>query len=139
MARLPAVSEYMDTVVHTMREDQDLLSATDFLIEHHVTGAPVVDDAGHVIGILTERDCLKLLTLGTADADAPIGRVGDYMQRKVVTIAPEMNIYYAAGLFLHHNFRRLPVVKDGKLVGAITRFDILKAVSANHKLVSGSN
>ncbi len=139
MARLPAVSEYMDRVVHTLREDQDLLSATDFLIEHHVTGAPVVDEHGTVVGILTEKDCLKLLTLGAADADTPVGTVGDYMHRHVVTIEPDMNIYYAAGLFLHHSFRRLPVVHDGQLVGAITRFDILKAVSANHRLVAGAD
>ncbi len=129
----------MDHVVPTLREDQDILAATDFLIEAHVTGAPVVDADNRVVGILTEKDCLKLLTMGTSEADEPVGTVGDYMQRNVVTITPNMNIYYAAGLFLHHNFRRLPVVENGHLVGAITRFDILKAVSANHKLVLGGD
>jgi CBS domain-containing protein len=42
-----------------------------------------------------------------------------------------MDIYYAAGLFIDRDFRRFLVVEDGKLVGAITRFDILRAVSAN--------
>jgi len=123
----------MDTDVPTMSPHTDILDAIDFLIEKHVTGAPVVDHEGTVIGILTEKDCLMVLAMGH-NADAPAGRVEDFMRTNVVTIPPRMNIYYAAGLFLHHEFRRLPVVENGKLVGAITRFDILKAVSANHKL-----
>ena len=134
MTRLPAVREYMDTRVHTLSPETSILAAIDFLIEHHVTGAPVVNAQGDVVGILSEKDCLMVLALGS-DNDRPGGLVSEYMSKKVVHIPSRMNIYYAAGLFLNHNFRRLPVVDDGKLVGAITRFDILKAISANHKLV----
>ena len=134
---LPPVSRYMDTEVHILTAGMDILAAVDTLIEHRVTGAPVVDELGRLVGILTEKDCLRLLTQGDRAADAPGGTVGDYMTRKVVTVTPDVNIYHAAGLFLAHNFRRLIVVKDGRLVGAITRLDILRAVSANHKLVLG--
>ena len=138
MPPLPPVSRYMDTRVPSLRPEMDILGAVDFLIANHVTGAPVVDDQGRVLGILTEKDCLRLLTMGTSDADTPAGTVGDFMTRNVVTVPPEVNIYHAAGLFLAHSFRRLPVVRGGRLIGAITRFDILRAVSANHKLVSGT-
>lgn len=138
MAQLPPVSRFMDTDVPSLRADMDLLDATDFLIQNHVTGAPVLDDALNVIGMLTEKDCLRLLTLGADDADTPAGTVGDFMQRDVITVSPSVNIYHAAGLFLANSFRRLPVVQAGKLVGAITRFDILRAVSVNHKLIAGN-
>lgn len=136
MSRLPSVRTHMDTDVRTFSPDMPILDAIDALISWKVTGAPVVDGQFNVLGILTEKDCLQVLAKGT-DADLPTGVVSDYMQRKVVSITPDMNIYYAAGIFLNHNFRRLPVMVDGKLVGAITRFDILRAVSANHRLVLG--
>ncbi len=137
MSGLPSVAAHMDTEVFTFSPDTPVMEAIDSLMQWHVTGAPVVDEQNCVIGILTEKDCLQLLAMGT-DGERSRGTVGDYMQRKVITIPPTMNIYYAAGLFLNHNFRRLPVVKDGKLVGAITRFDILRAVSIDHALVLGA-
>lgn len=134
MSRLPSVREYMDTNVPTLSPDTPILEAIDFIVEHHVTGAPVINAEGALVGMLTEKDCLMVLALGS-DNDRPSGTVDSYMSKKVISIPSRMNIYYVAGLFLNHSFRRLPVVDDGKLVGAITRFDILKAVSANHKLV----
>lgn len=130
--RLPKVSEYMDTVVPTLTPETDILSAVDFLLQHHVTGAPVVDEAGGIVGMLTEKDCLRLLTLGQSGEPAR-GTVADFMTRKPMTVPPHMDIYYAAGIFLANSFRRLPVVKDGKVVGAITRYDILKAMHATFR------
>ena len=132
MSRLPSVRTHMDTDVSTFSPETDIMEAIDSLISWKVTGAPVVDADVRVVGILTEKDCLKVLAMGT-DGERASGTVGDFMQRKVVTIPPDMNIYYAAGLLLNHNFRRLPVVAGGKLVGAITRFDILRAIASAYK------
>jgi CBS domain-containing protein len=52
----------------------------------------------------------------------------DYMTRNVETVKPDMDVYFAAGIFLRGQFRRLPVVEGDMLVGAITRFDILRAI-----------
>ena len=131
MSRLPSVRTHMDTDVSTFSPETDIMEAIDSLISWKVTGAPVVDADVRVVGILTEKDCLKVLAMGT-DGERASGTVGDFMQRKVVTIPPDMNIY-AAGLLLNHNFRRLPVVAGGKLVGAITRFDILRAIASAYK------
>ncbi len=136
MSTLPSVRSFMDTEVPTLSPEMDILDAIDTLIEQQVTGAPVVDADRAVVGILTEKDCLMVLAMGS-DGDQPKGVVHEFMTKSVTIIPPRMNIYYAAGLFLNNSFRRLPVVEDGRLVGAITRFDILKAVSANHKLVLG--
>lgn len=125
---LPTVREFMDKYVDTLSPETDIWDAVDFLLEKRVTGAPVADSKGKLVGILTESDCLKLLTLGGADHDRPKGRVRDFMTSAVESIPPTMDIYYVAGLFLTKNFRRLPVVEDGRIVGAITQFDILRAV-----------
>jgi CBS domain-containing protein len=120
----------MDTQVCALNAETEILDAVGFLLEHQVTGAPVVDEAGHLVGMLTEKDCLRLIATG-ADADRPRGTVADFMTTALTTISPDTDVYYAAGLFLHQHFRRLPVVEGGKLVGAITRFDILRVIHAN--------
>lgn len=125
MTQLATVREHMDTHVPTVKPDMPILDAARFLIKHRVTGAPVVDDTGNLVGILTETDCLKLLITEGGDA-ARRGPVSQFMTADVVTIPPDMSISYAAGLFLHRAFRRLIVVEDGQVVGAITRFDILR-------------
>jgi len=127
---LPKVRDYMDTVVQTLSPETQILDAVDFLLEKHVTGAPVVDEQNMVLGILTEKDCLNLLAAGS-DADVPKGTVADFMTTDVQTIPPSMNVYFCAGLFLNTSVRRFPVVDQGKLVGAITRFDILRAIQKN--------
>ena len=128
---LPKVEDYMDNHVPTVPPDMPVLDAVDFLLGHHVTGAPVVDGSGALLGIFTERDCLKLVA-HSADPEHTTALVSEFMSKDVATIPPEMDIYYAAGNFLKHHFRRFPVVDaNGKLVGAITRFDLLRAIRAN--------
>ncbi len=129
---LPIVRDYMDKVVPTLSPDTAILEAVDFLLSHHVTGAPVLDAQGNVIGILTEKDCLRLLSTGM-DADKPRGTVRDFMTTQVTSVPSHMNVYFLAGMFLTANYRRLPVIDGGKLVGAITRFDILRVIQANLK------
>jgi CBS domain-containing protein len=120
----------MDTVVQTLNPETQILDAVDFLLEKHVTGAPVVDGENRVVGILTEKDCLNLLAAG-ADAGVPQGCVADFMTTEVQTIPSDMDVYFCAGLFMNTTVRRFPVVDQGKLVGAITRFDILRAIQKN--------
>ncbi len=127
MTQLPTVRMYMDKWVHTLTPDTDIHSGVAMLLSRHITGAPVVDEDQRVVGILTEKDCLRLLTMGDHSGELE-GLVAEYMTTDVTTVPPEMDIYFAAGVFLNHHFRRLPVVEDGKLIGAITRFDILRAI-----------
>jgi CBS domain-containing protein len=129
MRRLPIVREFMDRYVDTLSPETDIMDAVDFLLEKRVTGAPVANSKGELVGMLTELDCLKLLALGDAKAhEAPKGKVKDFMTTDVQTIPSTMDVYYAAGLFMNVPYRRFPVVEHGRIVGAITRFDILRAV-----------
>ncbi len=122
----------MDTEVATLDPDTDILEAAGFLLDKHVTGAPVVEEGDMLVGILTEKDLMKVLAQGVGGERAK-GTVRDFMTAHPVTATPRMDIYYAAGLFLSHDFRRLPVVQDGRrLVGAITRFDLLRAIRKHY-------
>jgi CBS domain-containing protein len=122
----------MDRHVQTISPDSDIMEAVDFLLEKRVTGALVANSEGELVGILTEYDCLRLLTHGNQHAEAPRGKVKgkvkDFMTSDVQTIPPAMDIYYCAGLFMNVSFRRFPVVENRRIVGAITRFDLLRAV-----------
>ena len=128
MKRLPKIGEFMDTVVPTLSADTQVMKAVDFLLRHRVTGAPVVDSDGGIMGIITEKDLLKLVTEGIQGQPPTEATVAEYMSTDVVTVPPTVDIYYVAGIFLKNKFRRLPVVKDGKIVGAITRYDLLRVI-----------
>ena len=128
MSHLPTVREYMDRYVQTISPDMDIMDAVDFLLEKRITGAIVANHKGEVVGMLTEYDCLRLLTHGDAHAEAPGGKVSDFMKSDVQSVPPTIDVYYCAGLFMNVPFRRFPVVEKGRLVGAITRFDLLRAV-----------
>jgi CBS domain-containing protein len=134
MDRLPLVRDHMDRQVPTLRPETDILDAVGFLLEKRITGAPVVDKSGRLVGILTEKDCLRLVAVGV-EGNLPHGNVETFMSANPETIPPDMDVYFAAGIFLKRTFRRLLVVENGKLVGAITRFDILRVIRANLSIV----
>jgi len=125
---LPTVRTYMNTETHALRVGDGMVDAVSRLIDAGVTGAPVVDDGGHIVGLITEYECLRLLTRGLPDV--PAGTVGSFMRTDVQPVTPDMDIYYVAGLFVADpTVRRFPVVEGGRLIGVITRKDILRAVT----------
>ncbi len=128
MKSLPKVVEFMDAAVPALSPETKIMKAVDFLLRHQVTGAPVVDSDGRLLGIITETDLLKLVTEGIQGQPPTEATVAEYMTHDVVTVPPTVDIYYVAGIFLNNKFRRLPVVKDGKIVGAITRYDLLRVI-----------
>lgn len=131
MSALPTVREHMDTYVHTLRPEMPVLDAIDLLLDKHVTGAPVVTPDGRLVGLLDERECLQLIAEGD-HAERPAGTVADYMIKDVQTVEADMDIYYVAGRFLASQARRFPVVDGKRLIGAITRYDILRAIQARY-------
>ncbi len=134
MDSMPKIGTYMDTVVPTLSPETRIMEAVDFLLRHRVTGAPVVDSDGKLAGIITETDLLKLVTEGIQGEPPTDATVAEYMTRDVVTVPPTVDIYYIAGMFLANKFRRLPVVENGKIVGAITRFDLLRVIRTHSNI-----
>ena len=110
-----------------MTADMDILDAGRVLVSNQISGAPIVDDKGMVIGMLTAADCLKT-TMHAGYYAEPGGRVAEFMSRDVKSVAPEMGILDLAELFLNTPYRRYPVIADGRLIGIISRRDALRAL-----------
>jgi CBS domain-containing protein len=111
----------------TFAPDMSVLDAIHELVEHHIAGAPVVDDHGHLVGMLSEFDCMKTVLMAGYHGD-PGGPVADYMVTEVDTVDAGMSIIDLAELFLASGYRRYPVLKDNRLVGQISRRDVLRAL-----------
>ena len=126
-AAYPLVRECMDTTFVTLRADTPVYAAIETLLDARITGAAVVDDEGQLAGILSEKDCLRVLT-GAAYDGLPGASVADYMTKDVHTVRSDADVLKAVTIFLANPFRRLLVVDDDRLVGQITRRDLLRVV-----------
>ena len=121
------VRDYMTRHLVTFRPEMDLFTAINRLLEHSLASAPVVDAQGHLIGMLSESDCLRAILAGAYFDDAH-GTVGGYMTPAVDTIDADADVIRAAETFLRGQRRRLPVLEGERLVGLISRHDVLRAV-----------
>ena len=121
-------SDYMTTNVITFKSDQEIMDVTEKIIEKKISGAPVVNNRGEIIGIITEKDCLRVIYDEKYHNLFPNqGKVTNYMSKKVITVDYNIKIYELASLFMKYNFRRYPVLRNGEMVGLISRRDVLKA------------
>lgn len=112
----------------TFKPDQSIHEVIDIIIEKRISGAPVLDDDRKLVGIISEKDCLRII-VDQAYHNLPSDnqKVSDYMTAKVKTISPETDVVSAANDFLSTPIRRMPVVENGVLLGQISRRDILRA------------
>ena len=127
MDTLHTVRRYMTQNVVTVHKDLNIYKAIDKLLHHHISGTPVIDDSGDMVGILTEKDCLRIMANGSFH-EMPSGPASRYMSEDVKTVALGTDIFVVADLFLKNHFRRVPVLNGKKLVGQISRCDVLSAV-----------
>jgi CBS domain-containing protein len=116
----------MATYLVTFKTDTDVLEAVNSLLQYRISGAPVVDEQNHMLGIISEKDCLKAV-LSAAYHDDLGATVGELMTKNVETVDADISILDVAELFLKTNIRRYPVLHEGRLVGQISRRDILRA------------
>ena len=120
------VRDYMTSRLVTFSPDTNVVEAMDSFLKHRISGAPIVDDDGNMIGILSEVDLMQVVVQDSY-YDESVGIVSDYMRTEVDTIDPEMDIYALAEKFIKEHRRRYPVVSNGKLIGQISRRDVLRA------------
>ena len=130
MTPRPRVRDYMATDLTTLQPDMEILHAMEMLLEKRISGAPVVDAEGVMVGVLSKKDCLRA-ALNAAYHQERGGPVANFMSADVESLDSEMDLVTAAESFLASNFRRFPVLQDGKLIGQISRADVLRALVEN--------
>ena len=125
------ISDVMKTNVVTVEKGTPVMRAVEKLVEHNFSGLPVVDDRNRVVGILSEKDVLALAvrihdrSYESGDADL---KVDDFMTRDVVTVEAGESFTSLCSCLIKNQFRRVPVVANGKLVGIISRKDIITSI-----------
>jgi CBS domain-containing protein len=149
------VGDVMVSRVYTVTPEWDLFSTIRLLRRHHISGLPVVDARSNVVGVVSELDIVgglhRAVGIGRARglldlllAAAKVGRpelldqtvqylrrtkVGAVMARKTVSVEPEDSLGEAARMLRQYRISRLPVIRNGRLVGIMTREDVVEALA----------
>ncbi|QHS11487.1 CBS domain-containing protein [Sinimarinibacterium sp. NLF-5-8] len=121
------VRNFMASSLLTFRPDMDVMEAIHILTQREFSGAPVLDDLGNVIGVLSSKDCMKVALNASYHGNRG-GSVSDFMSREVTTVEADMSILEIAKMFADRPQRRYPVMEDNRLVGIITRSNVLRAI-----------
>ncbi|MBC7293004.1 MAG: CBS domain-containing protein [Thermoleophilia bacterium] len=145
------VRDIMQSEVITVGPDTTVRELADILAKYKISGVPVVDPDGRVLGMVSEADII----LQDADLHFPYyiqfldsviylqsfhrfeerfrkafgTKVSDVMTKEVITVSPDASIHDAATLMADHKVNRLPVVEEGRLIGIVTRGDIVRAIA----------
>ncbi len=147
--------DIMTTELITLTPEMDFTSAAKILLDNHFNGAPVVDEAGRLVGILCQSDLVAqhkklpvptLVTLldsfvrltSSKELEKQARKiaamtVGEAMTHKPVTVKPDTGIETIAGLMVDSNLHTLPVVEEGLLVGIIGKEDVLRTLLSHSK------
>jgi CBS domain-containing protein len=135
--------------VVTVRPDTDVAEAVKLLAEHDISALPVLDKAGNLVGVLSEADLIHRSEIGTEKhrpwwLEAVTGattlaeefakshgkKVGEVMTTDVISVTEETPLSEIAALFERKRIKRVPVVKDGKLVGIVSRSNLIQALAS---------
>lgn len=130
MSDRPRIKTYMTRELITLTPDMEINRAMNLLIDNKISGAPVLDANANLVGMLSQKDCLKAALHASYYREWG-DRVADYMSDKPEALDADLDLVEAAEAFLASSFRRFPVMSEGRLVGQISRSDLLRALSGN--------
>jgi CBS domain-containing protein len=125
--RAAKARDYMTRHLITLTPDMEVMHAVGIFVERQISGAPVLDPTGNLVGMLSEKDCMRV-ALSAGYYGEWGGRVAEYMHAPVATIDADMPIVEVAQLFAEREYRRYPVLEDARLVGQLSRSDVLRAL-----------
>ncbi len=115
----------------TLKPSANVFEAIDRLLQHNISGAPVLDNDRKFLGIFSEKNCMQVL-LTDRYHEMPNSTVGSYLQENPKTVSDDADILKIGQIFLSDSLRRLPVLRDGVLVGQVSRRDVLRAMSKQY-------
>ncbi len=145
--------DFMITDMKVINANDSVENAAKLLLEHNISGLPVVNDEGELVGVISEGDLVfqnkrmtppamvdilgAIISIGSQERylkelhKALATDVGSVMTTNVITAKPEHTLEQLATMMIDNDVNRLPVIKDGKLVGIVTRQDIIRIVHTN--------
>ncbi|MGB0087487.1 MAG: CBS domain-containing protein [Rhodomicrobiaceae bacterium] len=145
-------ADIMTKDVVTVSDQSYVQDAAKLLLQHRISALPVVDSAGGLVGIVSEGDLIRRVESGTqhqnawwlemlADADSLARqyvrehsrKIVDIMTRSVVTAKPDADLGDIANLLEKHGIKRVPIVEDGRIVGIVSRSNLIQALAALDK------
>lgn len=122
------VEKYMRKDFITLRPDQSIDEAIDILLVYNLSSVLVVNEDRKLVGMLSEKDCLRILIDSAYDNFPYRSRlVGDYMTDEIRTVTPDQSVVDVAYEFLNGTAMKFPVMDKGNLIGMVSRQDILRA------------
>ncbi len=116
--------DIMSTDVVSVQPDTPVARVVELLIENDITGLPVVEPSGRLVGIVTEKDLIGV----RCGQDAPSGTARDYMTDDVISFDEDDDIIAICECLINNHLRRVPILADGELVGIISRRDFIKYI-----------
>lgn len=119
------IKSIMTTNVISVHPETPIFDALHLLTKHRISGLPVVDQEMHVKGILSEKDVLRILLDKRLDGKKT---VEDYMSREAVCFGEEDSASEVCKFFIKSHMRRVPICKEGKLIGIVSRHDIVELI-----------
>lgn len=125
------VKDYMQANVQAVKADASVREVVEHLLKYNLTGAPVVDENQNLVGFVSEQDCMKDM-LNSAFYREETASVKSIMRKDVLFVTPTTSILEIAETMLGNKPKNYPVIENGKLIGLITRRQILQALRANN-------
>lgn len=121
--------DIMTRRVITLRPDHDLFEVIDLFVRNKISGAPVVDRNGKYLGVFSERSSISLL-MDAAERGTPTNQIENFIDTDAATVEPHTGLLSIAQILMRTQYRRLPVVERGRVIGLISRRDVLRAAHA---------
>ena len=141
-------SDVMTIGAATTRPDAPIEEAARLMLLHRISGLPVIDDAGKLVGMVTEGDLLGgrennargerprglEVVFACKEADGPprlppLARVADVMTRAPITVSEDTPVHEIVAALQRHGIKRVPVVREGRIVGIVSRADLLRELA----------
>jgi len=123
------VAQFMTKRPVTFKPEMPVAKAVEKLLKSKQTGGPVIDEQGKLVGFISEQDCIRLM-LETIYHCEDIGIVRDVMRTDVLAVTPDHSILELAQQMMREKPKLYPVIEYDRVVGVISRRDVLKAISS---------